>query len=55
MSHSSRCVADTVVALLFIPLMTNDFESIFHGCKILAVQKKVTFKKPSSHATFLSE
>lgn len=40
MSHSSRCVADTVVAFLFISLMTNDFESIFHGCKIDLLSQK---------------
>ena len=32
------------MALIFISLMTNDFESIFHVCKILAMQKKLHLK-----------
>lgn len=29
-SHSSRCVVDTIVALIFISLMKNDFEHFSH-------------------------
>lgn len=60
-SRSSRCVVGVFAALIFISLMTNDFESIFHVficwspylSKILALQKRLYLEEPARSACLL--